>query len=79
MTATIGIGDKVEELGARDYILNMCAKFCLKSPPGQSKMNSQEIRSYVQRPEEGRYASLECRCISCMHKLFVEHVALIRC
>ena len=59
MTATIGIGDKVEELGAREYILNMFAKFCLKSPPSQSKINSQEIRSYVQRPEEGRYACLQ--------------------
>ena len=35
MTATIGIGDNGTLEGAKGYILEMCAKFRLKSPPSE--------------------------------------------
>ena len=54
MTATIGIGDKVGEEGAKDYIINMCAKFGLQSAPSQSKITSSEISEYIKNPTDGK-------------------------
>ena len=36
MTATIGIGDSKSIETAKEYIIGMCAKFGLESPPSES-------------------------------------------
>ena len=55
MTATIGIG-KTETLpDAKKYILEMCAKFSLLSPPSQSE----EIISLIHHPTEGNISAYQ--------------------
>ena len=55
MTATIGIG-KTETLPeAKKYILEMCAKFSLLSPPSQSE----EIMSLIHHPTEGNISAYQ--------------------
>ena len=54
MTATIGIGKTTTLFEAKKYILEMCAKFSLLSPPSQSE----EIMSLIHHPTEGNISGL---------------------
>ncbi|XP_067950025.1 ATP-dependent RNA helicase DHX58-like isoform X2 [Watersipora subatra] len=57
MTATIGTGGAASLASAKDYIIGMCAKFCLESPPIQCK----ELVEVSQSTPEEEYELVQSR------------------